>query len=134
MNGFQTSEMDNFEYFDAVLLPQPGAAARIGLNYDMRLATPAPTAPWFGMLSLGNTGFNIGARRIPVDADFLALGTFGSPAFGLVGCSDNVEGNPARESLSVPRNGGGGGGGAVIDAKSEAGGKARPASGGKVRP
>jgi hypothetical protein len=62
-----------------------------------------------------------------------AAAVCGLPTFGLVGCSDNVEGNPARESLSVPRNGGGGAG-AVIDAKGEAGGKAKPASGGKVRP
>lgn len=98
MNGYQTSEMDNFEFFDAVLLPQPGAAARIGLNYDMRLATPAPFVPWFGMIALDNQGFAVGTRRIPVSPDFLAVATFGNAGFGLIGATD---GN-GDATLSIP--------------------------------
>lgn len=89
MNGFQTSEMDNFEFFDAVLVPQPGAEAHIGLNYDLRLATPAPNTLWFGLIGLGNQGFDVGnGRMIPISPDFLAIGTFGNPNFGLIGVTD----------------------------------------------
>jgi hypothetical protein len=99
MNGYQTSEMDNFEFFDAVLLPQPGASARVGLNYDMRLATPAPLVPWFGMIALGNQGFSVGGgRSIPVSADFIATATFADPNFGLIGVTD-ANGDAA---LSIP--------------------------------
>jgi hypothetical protein len=99
MNAYQTSEMDNFEFFDAVLLPQPGAAARVGLNYDMRLATPAPQVPWFGMIALGNQGFSVGGgRTIPVSPDFIATATFADPGFGLIGVTD-ANGDAA---LSIP--------------------------------
>jgi len=100
MNGFQTSEMDNFEYFDAVLLPQPGATARVGLNYDMRLATPAPFVPWFGMIALGNQGFAVGNRAIPVSPDFIATATFAQPGFGLIGSTD--ANGDATLSIPVP--------------------------------
>lgn len=100
MNGFQTSEMDDFEFFDAVLTPQPGATARVGQNYDLVLSTPALNTVWFGLIALGNGGFPLGARRIPVDPDFLAEGTFGNPAFGLIGATD-ATGN-AAVSIPVP--------------------------------
>lgn len=55
MDAYQTSEMDNFEFFDAVLLPQVNAVPHVGQNYDMRLYTPSPLKPWIGGLTLGGT-------------------------------------------------------------------------------
>jgi hypothetical protein len=88
MSAFGTSEMDNFEFFDAVLTPQPASVPRVGQNYDLDLATPAPSAVWLGLIGLGNAGFPIGNRRIPISPDFLAIGTFANAAFGMVGVTD----------------------------------------------
>jgi hypothetical protein len=88
MNAFQTSEADNFEFFDAVLTPQPGAVSQVGQPYVLDLATPAPNAAWLGLVGLGNTGFAIGSRAIPVDADGIAILTFGNAALGLTGVTD----------------------------------------------
>jgi hypothetical protein len=101
MNGFSTSEMDNFEFFDAVLLTQPGAVARVGLNFDLRLATPAPNTPWLGLIGLGNQGFDVGnGRRIPISPDFLAVATFGNASVGMIGVTDaNGDASP---SIPVP--------------------------------
>jgi hypothetical protein len=52
------------------------------------LATPTPFAPWVGLVGLGNSGFPIGARAIPVDADGIAILTFGNPGLGLTGATD----------------------------------------------
>jgi len=100
MSGFSTSEMDNFKFFDAVLTPQPAALPRIGMNYNLDLNTPSPNAAWLGLAALGNTGFPIGARSIPVDPDFMAIATFGNSGFGLAGATD-VAGN-AVVSLYIP--------------------------------
>ena len=40
------------------------------------------------MLSLGNAGFPVGTRQIPVSPDFLAVGTFANPAYGMSGSTD----------------------------------------------
>lgn len=98
MNGFQTSEMDNFEFFDAVLLPQPGATPRIGTTYGLDLHTTAQFTPWLGMLALGNSGFAIGNRAIPVSPDFLATGTFANGSFGMVGLTDGA----GSSTVSIP--------------------------------
>lgn len=88
MNAYQTTEMDNFEFFDAVLTPQPGAVPRVGQNYGLRLATPSPNAAWIGMLALGNQAWALGNRAVPVSPDFLAVATIADPGFGMVGMTD----------------------------------------------
>jgi hypothetical protein len=100
MAGYSTSEMDNFKFFDAVLTPQPSALPRIGTTYSLDLLTPSPNAAWLGLAALGNTGFPIGSRAIPVDPDFLAIATFGNASFGLIGATD-MAGN-ATMSLAIP--------------------------------
>jgi hypothetical protein len=100
MTGYSTSEMDNFEFFDAVLTPQVAALPRVGMNYNLDLNTPSPTVAWLGMAALGNTGFAIGSRRIPVDGDFMAVGTFGNAGFGFAGATD-AAGN-AVMSIFIP--------------------------------
>ena len=90
MNGFGSSEMDNFEYFDAALVPAVGAAPRIGERYALRLDTPTPNVPWISVLSLGNAGIPIGNRAIPLSLDPLFsiwIGVAG--ALGLDGVTDN---------------------------------------------
>lgn len=89
MTAYQTTEMDDFEYFDAVLLPQVGAAPRLGSSYGLRLATPSPSVPWLGMLSGGNAGFPIDATRsIPLTLDGILNATIGSAGLGLIGVTD----------------------------------------------
>jgi len=83
-------QVDNWKYYDAVLLPQPAALPRIGSNYDLDLSTPSPTVPWLGLAALGNVGFSLGTRAIPVSPDFLAVGTFANATFGFVGATDPV--------------------------------------------
>lgn len=98
MSALGTTEMDNFAYFDAVLLPRPGSAPRLGTVYRLDLGTSSPSALWLGMLALGNGGFAIGNRRIPVNPDFLAIGSFGNPALGLAGATDTA----GDATLAIP--------------------------------
>ena len=60
----------------------------VGQNHTMRLNATQTNANWFGMLSLGNAGFPVGNRQIPVSPDFLAVGTFANPAYGMNGSTD----------------------------------------------
>jgi hypothetical protein len=99
MSSYQTTEMDDFEYFDAVLAPQPNAAPRIGTNYDLRLVTTMPLAVYVGALSLGNAGIPLGGgRAIPLSADAFAVNTFAVAGLGLVGVTDAN----GRAAVSIP--------------------------------
>lgn len=67
------SEMDNFAFFDAVLVPQPGTQPRIGTSYQMNLQAPVtqPT-PFFGIASQTPGTFPLGgSRAIPLGYDAL---------------------------------------------------------------
>lgn len=89
--GIGVSELDNFAFFDAVLVAQPGAQARIGSSYLMNLHTPAtqPT-PYYGIASLTPGVFPLnGSRAIPLGFDplFDLSLTIGG-ALGLVGATN----------------------------------------------
>jgi hypothetical protein len=87
--GIGVSELDNFAFFDAVLVAQPGTQARIGSSYQMTLQAPVtqPT-PYFGIASQTAGAFPLdGSRAIPLGFDPLfnvsltlggVLGLFGS--------------------------------------------------------
>ncbi|MBK8978804.1 MAG: hypothetical protein IPM29_23130 [Planctomycetes bacterium] len=98
LSGYRGTEIDDFEFFDAVLLPAPGAAARLGARFQMELDTPSPSVPWVGMLSTGNDGFALGARRIPVKLDALLTTSIGLRGMGLVGTTDAN----GKAALSIP--------------------------------
>ena len=98
MNAYQASEMDNFEYFDAVLLPQATSIPRPGSTYQVDLHTPTAGVPWMGALALGNAGVPIGARRIPLTPDSFLVGSLGASGLGLVGVTDANGG----ATLSIP--------------------------------
>lgn len=101
MNCFATSEADNFEYFDAVFVPQVGAVPRVGTTYGLRLTTPTGIAPFLGMLSFGNAGIPLGTRAVPLSLDPLLIASLGSPsAFGLVGVTDPI--GKATPGLIIP--------------------------------
>lgn len=100
MNGFVTSEMDNFEYFDAVLVPTVGSVPRIGTRYSLDLDTPSPTVPWLGFLALGNAGFPIDVpRRIPLSLDALFTASLG---LGIAGVTDGS--GKATMTIPLPNN------------------------------
>lgn len=101
MTAFQTSEMDDFSYFDAVLVPQAGATPRVGTNYDLRLASTTPGSPFIGMLSSGKAGLPIGGgRAIPLTADGILGASIGLAALGLAGVTD-ANGN-ATTAIPIP--------------------------------
>ncbi len=89
MCGYQTTEMDDFEYFDAVLVPQAGAIPQIGTSYGLRIASTTPNVPFLAGLSLGNAGVPLGdGRKIPLSMDALLLTSIGNPGLGLTGLTD----------------------------------------------
>ncbi len=89
MCAFQTTEMDDFEYFDAVLVPQPGAVPQIGTSYGLRIASTTPNVPFLAGLSLGNAGVPLGdGRKIPLSVDALLLTSIGNAGLGLTGLTD----------------------------------------------
>jgi hypothetical protein len=101
MNAYQTTEMDNFEYFDAVLMADPASTPRIGTSYKVDMTAPVTQiTPSLAMLSLGNAGIPLGGgRAIPLSADpmwSLALSLAGP--LGLVQLTDNT----GRVSYRVP--------------------------------
>jgi hypothetical protein len=66
------SEMDNFAFFDAVLVPQPNTQPRIGMSYRMNLHTPrTQITPYYGLAALGAGTFPLGARALPLAPDAL---------------------------------------------------------------
>ena len=100
MNGFQTSEMDNFEFFDAVLVPLPAVLPRIGTTYVLQLDTPSPQVPWVGMLSLGNYGIPLDAPRgLPLSLDPLFTASL---SVGLSGATDGA--GKATLNIPIPNN------------------------------
>jgi len=100
MNGYQTSQMDNFEFFDGVLLPQVGAVPHIGTNFGMRLDVPSANVPWLGLLSLGNAGLALdNPRAVPLTPDALFIASLG---LGLNGVTDAA--GKATFSIPIPNN------------------------------
>ena len=78
------------------------AAALRALEFDRireLLAREALTPLGEGR-ALGNAGFPIGNRALPVDPDFMAIGTFGNAGFGFVGATDTA-GNGVM-SIAIP--------------------------------
>lgn len=104
LNAYSVSQIDNFEYFDAVLHPQANAVPKIGTTYSMDLYTTATKiTPWKMALSLGNTGFPFGPYRIPLDVDavFNLSLTLGG-ALGLAGVTDAT--GKATPGLVIPND------------------------------
>lgn len=100
MSGYQTAEMDDFEFFDAVLLPQVGAVPHLGADYTLRLDTPTPNVPWVGLLSLGNAGIPLDApRALPLTLDALFTVSLG---IGLTGLTDS--GGKATFAVPIPND------------------------------
>ncbi|MEZ5962858.1 MAG: hypothetical protein R3F56_03325 [Planctomycetota bacterium] len=107
MCAYQTSEMDNFEYFDGVLVPQPGAAPIIGTTYNLALDVPSANVPWLGVLSLGNAGVPLDApRALPVSLDALFIASLGvfvgqTDAAGKATFGIPIPNNPSLVGLGV---------------------------------
>ena len=99
MCGYQATQMDNFEFFDAVLLPQVGAVPHIGTLYGMRLDTPTPGVPWLAMLSLGNAGVPLDPpRAVPLTLDPLFIASIGL----FTGTTDSM--GKATFNIPIPNN------------------------------
>ncbi|MFO1054038.1 MAG: hypothetical protein U1F36_17620 [Planctomycetota bacterium] len=103
MNAYQTSEMDNFEYHDAVLVPSTGSVPHIGTSYGMDLHVGANEV-FLGALSTGNAGipFIVEPRAIPLTPDGVFFATLGVGALGLSGISDAS--GLATISIPIPPN------------------------------
>ena len=97
MAGYQTTQMDNFKFFDAVLVEQTGSVPKIGTTYTMQLRAPQPqNTVYVCAASLSNTGIPIDTRKIPLAVDGLLLISLTSPGvFNFVGLLDgNGDGFP----------------------------------------
>ena len=103
MNAYQSTEMDNFEYHDAVLVPAANAFPQIGGNYDLDLHVN-PNDLWLGALSAGNAGipFLVEPRAIPLTADGVFFATLGAAGLGLAGIADPA--GLATLSIPIPNN------------------------------
>jgi len=70
--SYGPTEMDDFKFYDAVLMEVPGSVPRIGGAYKMRLRAPStgtgPTA-YACFASFGNAGIPLKARKIPLSSD-----------------------------------------------------------------
>lgn len=104
MDGYQTTRMDNFKFYDAVMVPAAGAVPKIGTTFRLRLVMPSPNTPWIGALALGSSGIPLGqSRGLPLSVDpllHLSLGVGG--ALGLVGITD-ASGN-GQPAIPLPNN------------------------------
>lgn len=102
VSGYEFCEIDELRFFDAVLTPEPLAVPRIGAAYRLQLDTPSANVVWFGILSLGRAGLDVGqGRKVPLTLDDLFTISLGSaPALGLVGVTD--ANGDARPSLTIP--------------------------------
>src|SRR5262249_1499419 len=97
-------QLDNFKFYDGVLLQKTGSVPKTGTVYNMRFVTPAAQyTPLIAGFSLSNTGTPFGNRAIPLAADALLALTLGNAsALGLTGLIDaNGEGQLA---FPVPNN------------------------------
>lgn len=102
MNCFGTSEMDDYEFFDAVLVPQLGSLPQIGTTYTLDLDTPSANVPWLGLLSLGKAGIPLDVpRAVPLTLDALLITTLGGLP-GLTGITDAL--GKATPTIAVPNN------------------------------
>lgn len=87
-DGYNGAEMDNFSFFDSVVLADATTAPKIGTTYKMTLAAPLvggnPTPYVFG-LSLGNAGVPLGGgRAIPLSIDPLLVASLGAGFGGML--------------------------------------------------
>ncbi len=72
MSSYGPTEMDNFKFFNAVLMGYPGSVPRIGSTYKMHFRAPkssTPTTPYFCLASLSNKGIPLGPVTIPLGFD-----------------------------------------------------------------
>jgi hypothetical protein len=89
--GFALTSMDDFAYFDAVLVPVAGPDARVGTTFPLRLSTPSPNVPFLGLLSFGNAGIPLAERAVRLTLDEMLTTSLGSAvALGLVGLTDSA--------------------------------------------
>lgn len=98
VSGFEFCELDELKFYDATLTPEPLAVPRVGASYRLQLDTPTANALWFGILSLGRAGLDVGqGRKVPLTLDDLFTISLGSaPALGLIGTTDaNGDASPA---------------------------------------
>ncbi len=104
LTAFQSSQVDNFRYFDAVLVAAPSSTPTIGTTYTMQLRAPQPqNTVFFCAASLRNTGIPIDSRKLPLSVDALLQMSLATPAvFGFVGLLDaNGDGAP---KLHIPND------------------------------
>ena len=102
--AYQLTELDNFKFYDGVLVPAPNAVPKVGTTYNMRFATPAPQfTPWVAGFALKNTGIPLGTRVVPLALDpLLDLTLANAGALGLAGIVDaNGDGTLA---FPIPNN------------------------------
>jgi hypothetical protein len=86
IDAYNTTELDNFKLYDAVLQEDPTTLPKIGTIYKMsftaELVNSAPT-PWIVALSLGKAGIPVlNGRQLPLTLDALFNASLG---FGLSG-------------------------------------------------
>ena len=88
VTGYNLSEMDDFKFYDAVVLADPTTPPKINttykLTFDAELVAAAPT-PWLVAFSLGKAGIPLGGgRRLPLSLDVLFNATVGMGFTGLL--------------------------------------------------
>lgn len=75
MCGYQTSEMDNFKFYDAVLKEPTGVTPSIGTTYTMQFRAAQPQGTLFVCAASFSAGFGIpiDSRILPLDFDPLFI-------------------------------------------------------------
>ncbi len=83
-NGYNAVELDNWKYYEGLLVPDKSTSPKIGSTFKMDFFAPLnggasqlPT-PWLGMMALGNAGIPVGGgQMIPLSLDFLFVNSLG---------------------------------------------------------
>ncbi|GEM_PF-3200632 len=75
--SYGPTEMDDFKFYDAVLMEVPGSVPRIGTTYRMRFRAPPSRGwgftPYLCFITLSNQGIPLKARKIPLAPDPMIL-------------------------------------------------------------
>lgn len=105
-NGYNAVAMDNWKYYDGIVMAAAGSTPKIGTTYTMTLYAPLREAggrqlptPWLAMASLGKAGIPLpDGRAVPLSVDALWVASFG---FGWTGVL-TTQAPDAKFSLVIP--------------------------------
>ena len=107
MSSYGATEMDNFKYFNAVLMSAPGNVPKIGTTFKMHFRAPkssTPATPYFCMASLSNKGIPLGPITIPLGFDPLIPLSLSAPSIFMKFNGVLDSNGDAFPSIKIPNN------------------------------